>query len=76
MVKYGYGYEYVVEDMLEKGIYKENIGKWVAIVENDYIIADSGKEAFLKMRKKYGDIEPFVCKIYAPNKYTIIIAAA
>lgn len=69
-------YEYVVNDLLERGIYKENIGKWVAIVGEDYIIAESGKEAFLEMRKKYGNVEPFICKIYVPNKNTIMIAAA
>lgn len=69
-------YEYIINELLEKGLYKENIGRWIAIVGDDYIIADSGKEAFLEMRKKYGNIEPFVCKIYVPNKYTIMIAAA
>lgn len=71
-----YEYENIVNDMLEKGIYKENIGRWVAAVGEDYVIADSGKEAFSEIRKRYGDIEPFICKIYVPNKYTIMIAAA
>lgn len=72
----GYEYEAIVNDLLEKGIYKENIGRWIAAVGEDYIIADSGQEAFSEIRKKYGDIEPFVCKIIAPDKYVIMIAAA
>jgi hypothetical protein len=71
-----YEYESVVNDMVAKGIYKENIGKWIAAVGDDYVIADSGKEAFDEIRKRYRGAEPFVFKVLAPNKYTIIIAAA
>jgi hypothetical protein len=71
-----YEYESAVNDMLEKGIYKKNIGRWIAAVGNDYVIADSGKEAFDEIRKKYRGVEPFVFKVLAPNKYVIMIAAA
>lgn len=72
----GYEYESIVNDLLERGIYKKNIGKWVAAVGDDYVIARSGKEALSEIRKRYGDIEPFICQILAPDKYVIIIAAA
>lgn len=72
----GYEYENIVNDMLEKGIYKENIGRWVAAIGEDYVIAESGKEAFDEIRKKYRGAEPFVCKILSPDKYVVMIAAA
>ena len=72
----GYEYENIVNDMLEKGIYKENIGRWVAAVGNDYIIAESGKEASDEIRKRYRGAKPFVFKVLLPDKYVVMIAAA
>jgi hypothetical protein len=76
MIGYEYEYENIVNDLLAKGLYKENIGRWIAAVGEDYVIADSGKEAFDKIRKKYRGAEPFVFKIFAPDKSVIMIAAA
>jgi len=76
MIGYEYEYENIVNELLTRGIYKENIGRWIAAVGEDYVIADSGKEAFDEIRKKYRGAEPLVFKIFAPDKSVIIIAAA
>jgi hypothetical protein len=64
--------DYVLNDLVEKKLYKESIGKWVAIIGKDYIMGDSGKEVYSKILKKYPGGDPFVFKIHDPKITTIL----
>lgn len=59
--------EFVSKDLVKKKTYKENIGKFVAVVGKDYVIADSGKQAMAEIAKSHPDAEPFVFRIHDPS---------
>ena len=59
--------EFVVRDLLKKKTYKENIGKFVAVVGKYYVMADSGKQAIDEIAKSHPDAEPFVFRIFDPS---------
>lgn len=59
--------EFVLKDLVKKKTYKENIGKFVAVVEKDYVTADSLKQAIAEIAKSHPDAEPFVFRIHDPS---------
>jgi len=72
----GYEYENIINDLVTRGTYKDNIGRWIAGIGDDYVIADTEEEACQAIRKHHKNVEHFLFKIAQPNTDVVLIAAA
>lgn len=41
----------------------KHMGKWIAVVDEDVIVGDAGKEVFKKSKQKHPGKEPLIMKV-------------